>query len=360
MQGVISFRQLPSPPLLGDEYELILGGKEESLWALSLVDEGTLSAWQEMEPGSIVLARAMRVVEGGMQLKIGQLHAFMPRSQTGLARGQKPTTLIGKQLRCEVLEVDPERQRVVVSRRAVMKRERAGATRGNLDRLQPGQVIHGRVSRVEPFGVFVTFGRGHEGMVHISNVSHDRIEDLEDHFAIGELIEAKILHLRRGGKRIGLGIKQLDEDPWQAIERESFEGDLTRGTVVRTTTMAAIVRIRPGIDALLPYSESTPRRKGPAPALKVGQELFLRITELDPRAERAVVSRLHPSGAPICATDLDEVRDYRLMGQDRQFLADHSKTSPRSGSQLGTNLGAILSKALGRSRPGDAATGAAS
>ncbi|MDA1266669.1 MAG: S1 RNA-binding domain-containing protein [Planctomycetota bacterium] len=337
-QGVISKRKFATVPREGDEFEFTLRGREESLWALDLVDEPTLPTWEDMEPGCLVAARVMRANDGGLQLKIGRLHAFLPKSQTGLPRGKKHTALVGKSFTVEVLEVDPEHQRVIVSRKTVLKRERD--EQKGLGHFAAGQVVHGRVSRIEEYGVFVSLGRGREGLVHISNLAHDPPSRPEDLVALGDAIETKVLHVKNGGRRIGLGVKQLSEDPWRAVERENYEGQLVSVKVMRLTAFGAFCKLRPGVEGLLPNSESGDGRRGARGAMREGQELTVRIAGFEPRTERLTFSMMHAAGAPITA-------DEAVAAGELSAHIERSTSGP-----LAQNLGALLRRAMG----GDAAT----
>lgn len=332
-QGVISSRKFTAKPAEGDTFDFTLRGREESLWALDLVDEPTLSSWEDMEPGCLVPARVMRAVEGGLQLKIGRLHAFLPKSHTGLAREKKPASLVGKTFTVEVLEVDPEHQRVIVSRKAVLSRERE--EQRTLDRVVVGQVVHGRVSRIEEYGAFVSLGRGREGLVHISNLAHDEPSHPGDLVEVGESIEAKVLHVKHGGRRIGLGVKQLTEDPWRAVERDHYEGQLVQVTVTRLTEFGAFCKLRPGVEGLLPNAESGHERRGARGAVREGQEVTARIAQMETEAERLTLSLLHASGAAITTEEAEGAADYAA-------LAEHP-----AGAPLAQNLGALLRRAIG-------------
>src|SRR5262245_59003677 len=114
MQGVISRRRFGAEPRVGASYDITLGGQEEDLWVLERAPAAGLSPWQELERESLVQAKVVRERPGGLELMVGPLHAFLPRSHTGLDRGEDLRQLVGKTLACEVLEVDPERQRVVL------------------------------------------------------------------------------------------------------------------------------------------------------------------------------------------------------------------------------------------------------
>ena len=247
MQGVISRRQFDEPPAVGEVYDFTLHDQEDGLWVLSLADVGSLSSWEEMERGSLVQARAIRTRPGGLELKIGPLHAFLPTSQTGLARGEEQQ-LVGRNVTCEVIEVDAERQRVVVSRKLVLQRERESSRQRAVDALKPGQVIQGRVTRLEPYGAFVRFGRGLEGMIHVSNLSHERVEDPAELLKLGETVDAKVLYIKQGGKRIALGLKQMDESPGSSSsaapppDRSSRDASRARPTSAPSSRCAAASR----------------------------------------------------------------------------------------------------------------------
>lgn len=341
MQGVISARAFADRPSEGEQYRFTLRGKEESLWALALEEERSLATWEDAEPGAVVAARVMRKIDGGLQLKVGPLHAFMPRSQTGLPRGKKVDPLVGKTFTVEVIEVDPERQRVIVSRKPVLERERKSSHDGH--HVQPGQIVHGRVTRIEDYGAFVTFGRGHEGLLHVSNLSHERVEHPGELLEVGQDLDAKVLHVRRGGKRIGLGLKQLSESPWRALEREVYEGQVVEGTVTRVVEFGAFVALRPGVEVLLPNAETgsdLPARR----LLGRGRRVSVRLVSLDPDAERGTLSLLHADGSPI------EVEEARTVTEFAEFQRGR-EDAPAAGTQLGP----LLRRALG----GGGAAGAA-
>jgi len=344
MQGVISSRQFHQRPRTGDAHDFTLRGREDELWVLALEREASLETWEEAEVGAVVEARAVRVNPGGLELKIGELHAFLPRSHTGLPRGKDLRLLVGKAFACEVIAVDPERQRVVVSRKLVLKRERASDRQREVGSLRPGQVVHGRVSRVEPYGAFVRFGRGLEGMIHASNLAYERVADARDVLEPGEAVEAKVLSVRRSGKRIGLGLKQMHESPWHAFAREHGAGELIEGRVKRVLDWGAFVRVAPGIEGLVHRSESG---LGPDASLRAAlapdREVCVRIVSVDPVAERLALSLLDARGAPI-PTDARE--------QARSF-AEYAERG--EGAPLETNLGELLRDALDERGPSSGA-----
>jgi ribosomal protein S1 len=337
MQGVISRRQLPAEPRIGDEFDFTLRGQEQGLWVLSLRESKVLHTWESMEAGSLVQAHVVRITPGGLELKIGPLHAFMPKSQTGIPRDEEPNALVGKNLAVEVLEVDRERQRVVVSRKVVVQRERESERQRLVGALKPGQVVQGRVTRLEQYGAFVSFGRGLEGLVHVSNLSHERVEHPSELLHEGQSVELKVLHVKGGGKRIALGLKQMAESPWQHLERIHYVDQIVEGRVARVMDFGAFVAIQAGVEGLLPRSQM-----GLAPDQSVrsivaaGQKVSVRIQSLDCAGERLALSLLHKSGARIAPEE----------AADAASFAEIVRADPGRG--LLTNFKDILQRALRR------------
>ena len=340
MQGFLSVKRFASPPRPGEEYEFTVLGQEDGLWALALAEEGLLASWEDMVVGSWVQARVTGKNPGGLELKVGPLHAFMPKSETGLARDQSPKILVGKTLTCEVIEIDRERQRVLVSRKRVLRRQRESETRRQTGSLKVGQVIQGRVTRLEDYGAFVRFGQGLEGLVHISNLSLDRVAHPSEVLEGGETVEAKVLTVRGEGKRIGLGIKQMSESPWKALARTAYRDQVFAGEVTRVESYGAFVRVARGVEGLVHRSQAgvaANRRLGEI--LRPGQELTVRLVELDAEAERLELSALHRDGSPLLP---EEALTSEELG-DEAFDANEALG--------GTNLGVLLARAF---RPRDA------
>lgn len=335
MQGVIARRHFRRPPIPGDSYEFTLHGQEEGLWALSLKEEETLETWEAMEEGSLVQARVVRLAPGGFELKVGPLHAFLPKSHSGLARDERPEPLVGKNVTVEVLEVDPERQRVIVSRKLVLQRQRESLHQREIAGLRVGERVQGRVVRIESYGVFVAFGHGLEGLVHASDLDHARVEDPAEVVRLGEVIDTVVLSVKAGGKRIALGRKQLLASPWSSLERRCYVDQIVEGRVTRLVEYGAFVEIERGVEGLLHASEC-----GLAPGVPLrtllgpGQTIAVRIAHLDPAAQRLSLSLQHKSGGRITAEEVENARHF----------AELLHTSPAEKLEL--PLGKLLARAL--------------
>lgn len=340
MQGVIALDRFDAPPSEGEQFDFTLRGQEDGLWALSRSDERPLVSWDRMEAGSLVQARVTGENPGGLDLKIGPLHAFMPRSQCGLARGTNPRALVGKTLACEVIEVDRQRQRVLVSRRTLLERERVDERRREVHQLVVGQVVRGRVTRLEPYGAFVSFGAGLEGLVHVSNLSLDPVGHPREVLRVGQSVEVKVLSVRAEGRRIGLGLRQMQESPWKHAAESYPPGAIVEGLVTRTIDFGAFVHVERGIEALLPASECglSPQRRL-RDALPPGERITVRVLDLDVERERMTLSLLHADRRRIArdeAAGIEELRGRRATGTE---------------GRAATPLGPLLARAMDREPP---------
>jgi ribosomal protein S1 len=303
---------------------------------LALTEEEILHSWEDMEVASVVEGRVTATNLGGLELRVGRLHAFMPRSEIGMPRGSDLDELIGHALVCEVIEVDHERQRCLLSRKRVLKRERE---RGGEGGVRPGEVVHGRVIRVEDYGAFVRFGRGGQGLVHISNISHRRIAHPSELLKEGDAVEAKVLHIQRGGKRISLGIKQLGESPWEGAEERFLERSLAGGVVERVLDAGVVIGLERDISGFVPRRECGLGAGAPLTAHYIeGQPVSVRVVSLDVREERLTLSFLHADGA-------------RIMAEEAHFAETASSMMSEIEAKplAGTDLGALLKQALTRS-----------
>lgn len=342
-EGLIPKYAFVQPPAVGEEYEFTLRGREDSLWMLNLIDERTLEQWEDLEEGSLITARVLTKTHDGYQLKVGPLHAYMPFSKSGVRKSRERGKLLGRSIVVEVLTVDADKQRAVVSRKAVLKMQKAGQSP---DAIVPGQTIQGRVARIEPYGVFLKIGRGREGLCHISNMSVERIAHPSDVVKLGEVIEARVLHVRAGGKRIGLGLKQLHESPWARVEREHWEGQIVPIEIMRTGTFGAVARLFPGLEGIVPISECAGLK--PRQGLAAGDRRSARILELDPDEERIAFSLQHPGGGVIAPDEAEMIAQFELLRDlpeiQRVVKPDSEISAPKTGAL--TNVGELLRRAF--------------
>ncbi|HPF15613.1 MAG: S1 RNA-binding domain-containing protein [Planctomycetes bacterium] len=335
MQGACSLAEFVEPPAPGEKHRFVLHGQEDGLWILSKRAAAEISDWEALEVGSLVKARVTGQNQGGLTLKIGKHEAFMPSSQVSTDRAEDISQHLGSTLTAEVLEIDRSRDRVLLSRRRVQEAEALEAMQDAAGRLAPGSIQMGKVTRIEPFGAFVSLGSGIEGLLHVSNISRQRIENPSEVLSVGQEVQVKILEIKDGGRRIGLGIKQLEPDPWQEATHKYQEESVITGKVTRIMDFGAFVELEPGLEGLLHISQlGRAHVKNVGSVLSVGQEVTVRITSIEPGAKRISLSMLDPRGAVIGSED-------SVDGAD---IAKNLATPATGG--LSTSLGDLFKKAL--------------
>jgi small subunit ribosomal protein S1 len=339
-QGVVSLLEFEQPPKVGDVLRFAVRGREDDLWLLSLTEAREMAAWDDLTVGSLVKARVSGQNQGGLTLKIGKNEAFMPLSQVSIQRDFEASTLMGQTIVCEVVEVDRGRKRCVLSRRRVEEGERLAAMQESVGRLHPGMVVSGKVTRIEGFGAFIDVGGGLEGLCHVSNISRQRVEDVNDVLKVGQEVKVQVLEIKDGGKRLGLGMKQLEPDPWDRVEQRYHTDSQVAGKVTRIMDFGAFVELESGLEGLLHVSQlGRERVRKVSDVVKLGEEITVRIVAIEPGARRISLSRLDSRGAVL---GTDEAVDGNLIND---VLA-----KPEEGG-LSTSLGALFKKALENKDP---------
>ena len=341
-QGVIDLRAFQRDPKVGEVKRFTLRGREDALWVLSLLEEETLEDWEDLEEGSLVTGRVTGLTHDGFQVKIGRLHAYMPFSVSGVRRSRDRKALLGRAVVVLVVDVDDDKQRAVVSRKAVLQMQRDG---GTPNAVVPGQTIQGRISRIESYGVFIRFGQGREGLCHISNLSVERVDHPADVVSKGEVVEARVLYVRNGGRRIGLGLKQTQESPWLRVEREHWEGQIVPVEFTRVGAFGAVARLLPGIEGIVPISECA--GLAPGRGLTAGDQRSARILELDVDIERIAFSLTHHGGRAVERDEAETLRAFEGIRRspEVQELMGESRSQPLPPGG-GTNLGDLLRRAM--------------
>jgi ribosomal protein S1 len=335
LQGVAKSSEFDRPPEVGQSFEFSLKGQEDGLWLLGRSEARSLASWDEVVPGALVKAKVTGQNTGGLEAKVGPLSAFLPASHVALQRVENLGQFLGQVLECEVVEVDRDKKRIVLSRRALLERERAESRKKTLGGIATGQVVTGVVVRIESYGAFVDLGGGLEGMLHVSNLAHRRVEKPDEILATGQQIQVKVLEIGEGGKRIGLGLKQLQRDPWEDVPTRYPPETVARGRVVRLADFGAFVELEPGVDGLLHVSQlgAGQRTRRVRDLVALGQELEVRVLAVDPRDKRISLSRLDAHGAVLGSEDAAE----------SSVIQDVIRTSAGSAA---TNVGALFKKAL--------------
>lgn len=285
--------------------------------------------------GLPVEGRVTAVCKGGYTVSVLGKNAFCPGSQMDSAFSD-PESLVGQSMDFLVTRVEQRGRNIVVSRRALVERERKENIEKVIASISEGDTIEGPVTRLAPFGAFVELAPGVEGMVHISELSWTRVGSPDEAVSIGERVRAKVLSLKRGDKgdvRISLSRKQAEGDPWQTAEERFPVGAKVEGKVESRTKFGLFVTIAPGITGLLPNSAiKQAKNSGDFTRLEKGDAVTLLIQSLDVASRRI---SLAPEG-------VEEVASEQPDNSWKEHLRDQS--APRGGA-MGT-LADVLSAAL--------------
>jgi small subunit ribosomal protein S1 len=191
--------------------------------------------------------------------------------------------LVGQEIRCRIIKLDPERDDVVVDRRSVVEEEAELSRRNAMEALEEGAVVKGTVRSLTPYGAFLDIGGGVDGLLHVGDISWSRVTDPSAALAIGDTFEVKILKLDKQAGKIALGLKQMTRDPWQEAIATLNPGDRVTGEVTRLTDFGAFVEIMPGVEGLIHVSEMswTKRVKRPSDVLKKGERVEAVVLKVD-------------------------------------------------------------------------------
>lgn len=341
-QGVVPLAHFAENPDVGSTLTVHVDawdGKQE-LYLCSLKRGVQDADWDTLERGAILMGQVTGANKGGLELRVGDLNAFLPASQASLERIERLESLVGQSFAVEVTEVDRERRRVVVSRRGLLAREREEKRAGAVRALLPGTTLSGRVTKVEAFGAFVDVG-GVEGLVHVSQLAWTRVEKPEEVVKAGDQVKVQVLEVSPDGKRIGLSMKALLPDPWIAWTAEHGPGSLVEGTVTRVASYGAFLELAPGIEGLAHVSQLAPGgARSAREALRVGQKATVRVVSTDPGQRRIALSLLGDSGDRLG----DDVADRATV---REVLARTRAAQPQP------TLGDLLKKALDKAAERD-------
>lgn len=310
-QGVWRLRDGEAVPAIGARLSFTLRGTEEGLWVCERPHVPPLDAWREVVVGALVDARVIAPHPFGLELRAGDLHGFMPFSQLGLGRRVQARALVGHRFTCEVLAVESHRQRVILSRRLATGRERErGLGRGDI---APGRIVSGRVSRIVPYGVFVELGPRARGLIHVSNLTHGRVEDPGDVVEKGATIEVLVLRVDRRGRRISLGLKQLTTDPLDELAARCERHPVVVARATERTPRGQWFDLPGGVRALANAEGVGPLEPGRR-ELARGSTLAVRVVSIDHANRRVDVSVVHADGRLLALEDAFDATGEALDG----------------------------------------------
>jgi len=257
--------------------------------------------------GLPVEGKVERTVKGGYEVRLARQRAFCPFSQIDIARTADPEAHVGRVYAFRIIEYKEGGRNLIVSRRKVLEEEQQEQAAELRRTIVPGAIVPGRVVSVRDFGAFVDLGAGIQGLLHVSEIGWSRVSDPSEMLKPGDEITVKVLRVDDDTRKIALGRKHLTEDPWSTAAAKFVAGQVYKGRVTRQAKFGVFVELAPGIDALMPNSESGVAKEGDvARTFTAGSAVDVVVLDVDPEARRIRVSRkaIHD------AQDAEELRDY--------------------------------------------------
>lgn len=292
-QGVLPLAQFDGErPTIGSEVEFSVERFDPSNGLFLLTRKGAVQSvdWSSVARGQIVEARVTAVNRGGLSVEVNNIRGFLPISQIDMYRVEVPEQYLNQRLRCLVTEVDPDTQNLVVSRRALLERERQEQQEQFWAELAEGQIREGLIRSIRPFGAFVDLG-GADGLIPVSELAWTKTDDPTSVVSVGQRVQVKVVRIDRVARKIGLSLRALTKSPWDDLVTRLRIGAVIEGKVTRTTEYGAFVELEPGIEGLIHISELSPNRtRRVREVVKDGQTVQVMVLAIDTEAKRIALS----------------------------------------------------------------------
>ena len=292
-EGVGSLRQFDEPPELGAHMEVVVTGvsQDDGLYEV-LIPGATVSVadWSDLAEGVVVEAKITGHNQGGLECEVNHLRGFIPASQVSLYRVEDFSEYVDQRLPCVVTEANPARRNLVLSHRAVLEREKAAAKTKLLASLEVGQSHDATITKLMNFGAFADLG-GVEGLIHISQLSWDRIRHPSEVVEEGQRVRIRIEKIDPDTGKIGLSLRDSTEHPWEKSAALFPVGAIIEGTVSKIMDFGAFVRVAPGVEGLVHISELASHRvRRVDQVVQEGQTVSVKVLNVDQDGQRMSLS----------------------------------------------------------------------
>lgn len=301
-------------------------------------------AWDKLvgREEEVVTVKGTRAVKGGLSVEFEGVRGFIPASMLDTRFVRNTERFVGQEFDAKIKEVDAKENRFILSRREVVEAEAAAARAEVFGKLNVGDIVTGKVARITSFGAFIDLG-GVDGLVHLTELSHERNVSPKSVVSVGDEIEVKVLDLNEEEGRVSLSLKATTPGPWDGVEQKLAAGDVIEGTVKRLTDFGAFVEVLPGIDGLVHISQISHKRvESPKDALKVGQEVTVKVLEVNAADERVSLSIKALEERPAQEEgQKDEKRQSRPRRPKRQEKRDFELPETQTGFSMADLFGDI-------------------
>jgi ribosomal protein S1 len=292
--GVCPLLQFDEPPPVGTHLEFVVERHDAKEGLLILSREGAVqkATWEALTVGQVVEATCTGMNKGGLEFEVAQHKAFMPAGQVDVRHIKDISIFLGQKLPCEIVQLDRQRGRIVLSRKAVLEQERARNAEKILADLEPNQERDAVITTVQPYGAFADLG-GIDGLIHVSDLAWERVRHPGDLVQEGQQVRVRVLRVDRtqNPPKISLGLKQITADPSFEKFGELAVGSTVTGKVTKVMDFGAFVEIAPGVEGLVHISEiSHERIPTVEAALKKDQTVTAKVLRIDADQRRVSLS----------------------------------------------------------------------
>jgi small subunit ribosomal protein S1 len=298
-----AFQKDRQPPQPGDKLLVTVKGRDaEGFYELSRGKVERPADWDALKKAfdekTTIVGTVTAVVKGGLSVDVG-VRAFMPASRTGTRDAAEMEKLVEQEIRCRITKLDVTEEDVVVDRRIIAEEEERAAKERRFADLKEGDIVRGTVRSLMDYGAFVDLG-GVDGLLHVAEISWQRVNKPSDLLDEGDQVEARILKIDPEKRRISLSMKQLQAHPWDAVPGKFQVGDRVRGPVTRIADFGAFVELEPGIEGLIHISEMSwaKRVRTPADVVKVGEVVEAVILGINSGERRIALGLKQALGDP--------------------------------------------------------------
>ena len=264
-----AFHSAKEPVKAGDKLMVSIKGRDpEGYYELSLGKIERPTDWASLKKAfdekTTIMGTVTGVVKGGLSVDVG-VRAFMPASRSGVRDAAEMAKLVEQEIRCRITKLDEAEEDLVVDRRVIAEEEECAGKERRYSEVEVGATVHGTVRSLTDYGAFVDIG-GVDALLHVSDISRSRVSKPADVLSVGQEIEVKVLKIDAEKRRISVGMKQLEPDPWDSVAAKYQPGERTRGTVTRVMDFGAFVELEPGIEGLIHVSEMSWAKKVRTPS----------------------------------------------------------------------------------------------
>lgn len=363
-EGVIPPRELASERFdhpsdivsIGDTIDVVvlrdIKDKEQGSFVLSKKRVDQRKVWEELQEkydnNETIEAPVSRVVKGGLTVDLG-VRGFVPASQIDTHFVSDLNQFEGNTYTFKIIEIDPKERQLILSRKVLLEKEQAAEREAALDNLEEGSVVTGEVVRLTNFGAFVNVG-GVDGLVHISEIAHERINSPKDKLSKGDKVEVKVLKVDKEQERVSLSIKETLPGPWDNLADELPAGTVTKGTVKRVTDFGAFVEVKPGVEGLVHISEMAHKHvETPHEVVAKDEEIDVKVLSVNPEEERISLSIKALEEAPNDSSDQQPDRSSSKKAKSKPKLEqptlrddNDDEGSFTLGDQIGDQLSGFL------------------